>query len=49
MFRALDETGDTKEAVRDFASAADPVLKAVNIKPGHLRPRTHDVKGVAGT
>ena len=41
--RVLDETGDTKEAVRDFASAAEPALKAVYIKLGSLFPRTHDV------
>ena len=41
--RVMDETGDTKEAVRDFASAAELVLKAVYIKLGSLFPRTHDV------
>ena len=41
--RAVAETGDTKEAVRDFASAAELALKAVYIKLGSLFPRTHNV------
>ena len=41
--RVLDETGDTKEAVRDFASAAELALKAVYIKLGTPFPRTHSV------
>lgn len=41
--RALDEIGDTKEAVRDFASAAELALKAVYIRLGRSFPRTHDV------
>lgn len=41
--RALDETGDTKEAVRDFASAAELALKAVYIRFGHTFPRTHNI------
>ena len=41
--RAVAETGDTKEAVRDFASAAELALKAVYIKLGSLFPRSHNV------
>lgn len=41
--RVLDETGDTKEAVRDFASAAELALKAVYIKLGTPFPRTRSV------
>ena len=41
--RVLEETGDTKEAVRDFASAAELALKSVYIKAGALFPRTHNV------
>ena len=41
--RVLSETGDTKEAVRDFASAAELALKAVYIRLGALFPRTHSV------
>ena len=41
--RAVAETGDTTDAVRDFASAAELALKAVYIKLGSLFPRTHNV------
>ena len=41
--RVLRELGDTKEAVRDFASAAELALKAVYIKLGTVFPRTHSV------
>ena len=41
--RALTETGDTKEAVRDFASAAELALKAVFIELGTVFPPTHSV------
>ena len=41
--RALAETGDTTDAVRDFASAAELAPKAVYIKLGSLFPRTHNV------
>ncbi len=41
--RVLGEMGDTKEAVRNFASAAELALKAVYIKSGSLFPRTHNV------
>ena len=41
--RGLGETGDTKEAVRDFASAAELALKAVFIELGCVFPRTHRV------
>lgn len=41
--RVLEETRDTKEAVRDFASAAELALKAVYIRLGMLFPRTHSV------
>ena len=41
--RAVAETGDTTEAVRDLASAAELALKAVYIKLGSLFPRSHNV------
>ena len=41
--RVMSETGDTKEAVRDFASAAELALKAVYIKLGSAFPRTHSI------
>lgn len=41
--RVLSETGDTKEAVRDFASSVELALKAVYIKLGTTFPRTHSV------
>ena len=39
--RVLRETGDTKEAVRDFASGAELALKAVYIRYGTIFPTTH--------
>lgn len=42
--RCLGETGDTKEVVRGFASAAELALKAVFIELGCVFPRTHRVK-----
>ena len=41
--RVLEETVDTKEAVRDFASAAELAIKAVYIKHEMFHPRTHSV------
>ena len=41
--RAVAETGDTTEAVRDLASAVELALKAVYIKLGSLFPRSHNV------
>lgn len=41
--RVLRETGDTKEAVRDFASAAEVAVRAVYIKHEMFYPRTHNV------
>ena len=41
--RALQETGDTKEAVKDFASAAELAIKAVYIRHGTPFSRTHSV------
>lgn len=41
--RALTEAGDTKEAVRDFASAAELAIKAVYIRHETPFPRTHNV------
>ena len=37
------EEGDTKEAVRNFASAAETVLKAVYIWYESYCPRVHDI------
>lgn len=42
--RVLKETGDTKEAVRDFASAAELAIKAVYIRHGTPFTRTHSVE-----
>jgi HEPN domain-containing protein len=44
--RAVAETGDTTEAVRDLASAAELALKAVYIKLGSLFPRSHNVSAL---
>ena len=41
--RVLTETGDTKEAVGDFASAAELALKSVYIRLGTVFPQTHSV------
>lgn len=41
--RGLKETGDTKEAVRDFASAAELAIKSVYIGHGTPFPRTYSV------
>lgn len=46
--RVLRETGDTKEAVRDLASAAELALKAVYIKLGAVFPRTQSVWELVG-
>ena len=37
------EEGDTKEAVRNFASAAETALKAVYIWYESYYPRVHDI------
>ena len=37
------EEGDTKEAVRNFASAAETALKAVYIRYESYYPRVHDI------